>query len=46
MSGSHDGVADSSGPAMFSGGRCLGYFIATSPVERSVVFRPDEIKKK
>ncbi|MDE6278498.1 MAG: DUF4249 domain-containing protein, partial [Paramuribaculum sp.] len=34
---------DSNGPAMFSGDRCLGYFIATSPVERSVVFRPDEI---
>lgn len=34
---------DSSGPAMFTGERCLGYFIATSPVERSVVFHPDEI---
>ncbi len=34
---------DSSGPAMFSGERCLGYFLATSPVEASIVFRPDEI---
>lgn len=34
---------DSSGPAMFSGKRCLGYFMATSPVEASIVFRPDEI---
>lgn len=34
---------DSNGPSMFTGGKCLGYFIATSPVERSVVFHPDEI---
>ena len=34
---------DSNGPAMFSGERCLGYFIATSPVSRSIEFHPDEI---
>lgn len=34
---------DSNGPAMFSGDKCLGYFMATSPVSDSVVFRPDEI---
>lgn len=36
---------DSSGPAMFSGERCLGYFIATSPVSASVVFHPDDIQE-
>lgn len=34
---------DSNGPAMFSGDKCLGYFIATSPVSESIVFHPDEI---
>ncbi len=34
---------DSSGPAMFSGDKCLGYFMATSPVEESVIFHPGEI---
>lgn len=34
---------DSNGPAMFSGDKCLGYFIASSPVSHSVVFHPDEI---
>lgn len=33
----------SNGPAMFSGDRCLGYFMATSPVSDSVVFHPDDI---
>lgn len=33
----------SNGPAMFSGPLCLGYFMASSPVSRSVVFHPDEI---
>ena len=34
---------DSNGPAMFSGDRCLGYFLATSPVSRTITFHPDEI---
>ncbi|MDE5645012.1 MAG: DUF4249 domain-containing protein, partial [Muribaculaceae bacterium] len=34
---------DSNGPAMFSGDKCLGYFLATSPVSASVVFHPDEL---
>lgn len=34
---------DSSGPALFSGPRCLGYFIATTPCQQSIVFHPDEI---
>ncbi len=34
---------ESNGPAMFSGPRCLGYFIATSPTSQSIVFHPDEI---
>ncbi len=34
---------DSSGPAMFSGPRCLGYFIATSPTSQSITFHPDQI---
>lgn len=34
---------ESNGPAMFSGPRCLGYFIATSPSSESVVFHPDQI---
>lgn len=34
---------DSNGPAMFAGDKCLGYFMATSPVSRSIVFHPDEI---
>lgn len=34
---------DSNGPAMFSGDKCLGYFMASSPVSDSIVFHPDEI---
>ena len=34
---------DSNGPAMFVGPRCLGYFLATSPVSESITFHPDEI---
>ncbi len=34
---------NSNGPAMFSGDKCLGYFIATSPVSASLEFHPDEI---
>ncbi len=34
---------DSSGPALFSGPRCLGYFMATTPAEREIIFRPAEI---
>ncbi|MDE7379311.1 MAG: DUF4249 domain-containing protein [Paraprevotella sp.] len=34
---------DSNGPFMFRGDKCLGYFIATSPVSESIVFHPDEI---
>lgn len=34
---------DSNGPAMFSGDKCLGYFMATSPVSESIAFHPDEI---
>lgn len=34
---------DSNGPAMFSGDKCLGYFMATSPISESIVFHPDEI---
>ena len=34
---------DSNGPAMFSGDKCLGYFMASSPVSDSMEFHPDEI---
>lgn len=34
---------DSNGPALFSGPRVLGYFLASTPTSRSVTFRPDEI---
>lgn len=34
---------DSNGPFMFSGERCLGYFLASDTTSRTVVFRPDEI---
>lgn len=34
---------DSSGPAMFSGAKALGYFIATSPVTQSIVYKPGSI---
>lgn len=34
---------DSSGPLLFRGDKCLGYFIATSPVSDTIVFHPDEI---
>lgn len=36
---------DSNGPAMFRGNKCLGYFMATSPVSDSVVFHPDELSE-
>ena len=34
---------NSNGPAMFSGDRCLGYFMASSPVSDYMEFHPDEI---
>ncbi len=34
---------DSSGPRMFEGDFCLGYFMATTTVSASIVFHPDEI---
>lgn len=34
---------DSNGPGMFTGRRVLGYFIASSPVSRSITFHPDQI---
>lgn len=34
---------DSSGPAMFAGPRCLGYFCANSPASRSVTFHPTDL---
>lgn len=34
---------DSNGPAMFSGPRVLGYFLASSPVSKSIIFHPDKI---
>lgn len=34
---------ESNGPAMFSGPRCVGYFIATSPTSKSIEFHPSEI---
>lgn len=34
---------DSNGPQMFTGDKCLGYFIASSPVSASLTFRPDRI---
>ncbi len=34
---------DSNGPQMFAGDRCLGYFLASSPVSASLTFRPDRI---
>ncbi|MDE6611443.1 MAG: DUF4249 domain-containing protein [Muribaculaceae bacterium] len=34
---------NSNGPAMFSGDKCLGYFMASSPVSASIIFHPDEI---
>ena len=34
---------DSNGPALFSGPRVLGYFLASTPVSRSITFHPDEI---
>lgn len=33
---------DSNGPAMFEGDKCLGYFMATSPVSDSLIFHPTE----
>lgn len=37
---------DSNGPAMFAGDKCLGYFMAASPVSRSIAFHPSEIPKQ
>lgn len=34
---------DSNGPALFSGPRVLGYFLASSPVSGSITFHPEEI---
>lgn len=34
---------DSNGPEMFSGDKCLGYFVATSTVSESIVFHPDSM---
>ncbi|MDE6560758.1 MAG: DUF4249 domain-containing protein [Muribaculaceae bacterium] len=34
---------DSNGPAMFTGPRILGYFLASSPVSRTITFHPDQI---
>ncbi|MBD5250828.1 MAG: DUF4249 family protein [Barnesiella sp.] len=34
---------NSNGPAMYEGDQCLGYFMATSTVEKSIEFKPDEI---
>lgn len=34
---------DSSGPQMFTGDKCLGYFLATSPVSASITFHPSQI---
>lgn len=36
---------DSNGPAMFAGEHVLGYFLASSPVSKSIIFHPDEIKE-
>ena len=38
---------DSSGPELFissGGARALGYFLATSPVESTIVYQPEEMK--
>lgn len=37
---------NSNGPAMFTGGKCLGYFLAGSPVSDSIVFHPAEIPEQ
>ncbi|MDE6534817.1 MAG: DUF4249 domain-containing protein [Muribaculaceae bacterium] len=34
---------DSNGPALFSGSRVLGYFMASTPAKASVTFHPDEV---
>ncbi|MDE6649951.1 MAG: DUF4249 domain-containing protein [Muribaculaceae bacterium] len=34
---------DSNGPALFTGPRVLGYFLASSPASRSITFHPDLI---
>ena len=36
----------SNGPQMFEGEFCLGYFLASSPVSRTIVFHPDELKER
>lgn len=36
--------ANSNGPAMWSGGFCLGYFLAAPVAERTIVFHPDLIE--
>lgn len=35
--------SDSNGPSMFSGGFCLGYFLAAEEAESSITFHPSEI---
>lgn len=35
--------SDSNGPQMFTGGRCLGYYMASSEVESSITFHPDSM---
>ncbi len=37
--------SDSNGPALFTGDRVLGYFLASPTVEASISFHPDEIKE-
>ncbi len=37
--------SDSNGPRMFTGDYCLGYFLAASLAEASIVFRPDEMEE-
>ena len=34
---------DSNGPFLFSGPRVLGYFLASEPVSRDIIFHPDQI---
>ncbi len=37
--------SDSNGPRMFTGDYCLGYFLAASLAEASIVFRPGEMEE-
>lgn len=34
---------DSNGPQMWAGGFCLGYFLASTVAESSIIYRPDEM---